>query len=177
MIKKLCVLSITLLMISCSKKEKEMQPLAAADLPNVPNFSRVQPDLAVGGQPNQESLKVAKKAGYKTIINLRPREEWPFDEKSYVEDLGMAYVLIPIVGPESITLEKGKEFQTILNNKDSYPVFIHCGSSNRVGALFALYEFLENKADVETAIQKGKKAGLTSPALEERVRDLMKSSP
>lgn len=151
-----------------------MTRIVAADIGAIQNFARIQPNIAVSGQPNEENLKKASESGYKTIINLRPREEWPFDEESLVKDLGMNYVLIPIASPESLDFEKAKELSTILKDKSAYPVLIHCGSSNRVGALYALHEHLEKKIPAEKAIEIGKRAGMTSPALEERIRILIK---
>lgn len=156
-------------------KEKKMNNIVAADIGAVQNFSRIQPNIAVSGQPNEENLKKATESGYKTIINLRPREEWPFDEESLVKDLGMNYVLIPISTPESLTFEKAKELQAILHERSAYPVLIHCGSSNRVGALYALYENLEKRVPADKAIEIGKRAGMTSPTLEERVRFLIEN--
>lgn len=165
---------ILLYILGCEMREKNMN-IVAADIGAVQNFSRIKPNIAVSGQPDEENLKKASESGYKTVINLRPREEWPFDEESLVKDLGMKYVLIPISNPQSLNLEKAKQLQIILNDKSAYPLLIHCGSSNRVGALYALYEYLDKKLPVDRAIEIGKRAGMTSPALEERVKELIES--
>lgn len=169
----ICLLCFTpLFILGCKMGEKDMN-IVAADIGAVQNFSRIKPNLAAAGQPNEENLKKAAASGYKTIVNLRPKEEWPFDEESLVKDLGMNYVLIPFSTPETLTLEKAEELRTILKDKTAYPILIHCGSSNRVGAIYALYEHLENKISTSKAIEIGKKSGLSNPAFEERVKVLI----
>lgn len=171
--KKTIILLILLSIVGCKPRGKDMNNTVAADIGAIQNFSRIKPNIAVSGQPTEDNLKQASDAGYKTIINLRPKEEWPFDEESLVKDLGMDYVLIPIANPDALTIEKAKELNDILSNKAAYPLLIHCGSSNRVGALYALQEYLKTKVTEDQAVELGKKAGMTSPALEERIRILI----
>jgi protein tyrosine phosphatase (PTP) superfamily phosphohydrolase (DUF442 family) len=90
--------------------------------------------------------------------------------------LGMKYVLIPIASPSDLTLEKAKELSAVLNDKTAYPVLIHCGTSNRVGALYALHEYLEKNLPEAKVQAIGTKAGLTSPALRERIKFLIEQN-
>ena len=50
-------------------------------------------------------------------------------------------------------------------------VYLHCASSNRVGASWALYQAQRKGVPAEDAIEMGKAAGLTS--LESRVRSVL----
>ena len=50
-------------------------------------------------------------------------------------------------------------------------VLIHGGSGNRIGALWALYQYREG-VDIERAIELGRAAGMKSETLEMRVREL-----
>ena len=48
----------------------------------IPNVTRPEPGLLVGGQPTAKQLKAAAKAGYRTVIDLRPlAEDHGFDEE------------------------------------------------------------------------------------------------
>jgi len=80
----------------------------------------------------------------------------------------MEYVLFPI-GSDDINFENAKALDEILSIYDA-PVLLHCGSSNRVGALLALRASLDG-ADDEAAIELGKRGGLTR--MEGEVREVL----
>lgn len=122
--------------------------------------------ITAAGQPNENGLKELAQSGYAAVIDLRTTEEdRGLDEEKLVEGLGMSYVSLPIAGPDAINFENAKKLDQILGRFDR-PVLIHCGSSNRVGALLTLREKL-NGADDEKALAFGRSAGMTS--LEETV--------
>lgn len=112
------------------------------------------------GQPDAEVLSIAKDAGFTTIVDLRmDSEDRGMDEVAEVAALGMQYVSLPIAGADGISFENAAELDKILAASDG-PVLVHCGSGNRVGALFALREKLAGATD-EEALSAGKVAGLT----------------
>lgn len=122
------------------------------------------------GQPSADVLQAAKSAGFATVIDMRTAEEdRGIDEAAAVETLGMSYVAFPVSGRTDITLAKAREFDELLAGIDG-PVFLHCRSGNRVGAMFALRDGL-NGAATEDAVAAGKEAGLGS--LEPRVREAL----
>jgi len=117
--------------------------------------------ITAAGQPDETGLKELAEDGYAAVIDLRAAgEDRGLDEKSFVENLGMDYVPLPIAGRDAISFENALKLDQILSSYDK-PVLVHCGSSNRVGALFALREKL-NGADDEDALSFGKSAGMTS---------------
>ena len=123
------------------------------------------------GQPDAATLKVFAENGYAAVIDLRTAgEDRGLDEQAVVEELGMTYVAMPI-GRQGITFENAEALDKLLAEFDE-PVLLHCGSSNRVGALLALRASLKG-ADDDEALQLGRKAGMTS--LEPAVRDALKS--
>lgn len=130
------------------------------------------PGVLSGGQVTQEQLAEAAAAGYRTVVSLRmPEELQEWDEPSTVEGLGMRFVSLPIAGAEGITPENAKKLAALLDEKELRPMVLHCGSGNRIGALFALIAFdLEGK-DAESALQVGKDAGLTrlEPVVREKL--------
>lgn len=124
------------------------------------------------GQPDEAALEVFADAGYAAVIDLRgPEEDRGFDQKAVVEDLGMHYVLLPIVGPDAVNFENAGKLDELLGQFDA-PVLVHCKSANRVGGLLALRASL-NGVDDAAAMAHGKEAGMTrlEPVVRERLAD------
>lgn len=142
------------------KKEIEMQEY------------RVDDNLICGGQPTVDDLKRYQAAGVRTVVNMREtRENGALsDEKEQVESLGMDYVSFPVNGETDLTPKRASELTRVIRDS-ARPVFIHCGTSNRVGALLALSAHQDEGLSVEDAIAYGKKAGLAGA--EPKVRALM----
>lgn len=123
--------------------------------------------ITAAGQPNENGLKELADSGYAAVIDLRAEgEDRGLDEKAVVESLGMDYISLPIEGRGAISFENAAKLDRILGKYEE-PVLVHCGSSNRVGALFALREKMHG-ADDENALAFGKSAGMTS--LEDTVK-------
>jgi uncharacterized protein (TIGR01244 family) len=125
------------------------------------------PDTVATGQPDQEVLQIAAAAGVVAVIDLRTDgEDRGLDEPSEVAALGMDYLSLPI-GRSDITFESAAALDELLASIDG-PVLLHCGSSNRVGALIALNESLQGASN-EDALAAGRAAGLTrlEPAVQE----------
>ena len=132
------------------------------DLAAVKEFGTVSAvdGVTAAGQPDAEALEIFADSGYAAVIDLRGvGEDRGFDQAAEVEALGMDYVTLPVVGRDGISFENARKLDEILAQYDA-PVLVHCGSSNRVGALFALNASLAG-ADVEQAIEVGKSRGLT----------------
>lgn len=128
-----------------------------------------------GGQVTEEQLAEAAQLGYRTIINLRTAAEpLEWDEPARVEELGMRYVSIPIAGIEDVNRENAEHLAEVLDQAER-PILLHCGSGNRVGALFALNARFRDGKDSETALQVGIDAGLTR--LEPTVREILGLPP
>lgn len=124
-----------------------------------------------GGQPTEDEFRRAADLGYKTVVNLRTDgEEIPFDEPALLESLGLKYAHLPIAGADGITPENAAALAEILGEAE-HPVLLHCGSGNRVGALFALDAHDRLGQDAETALQTGLDAGLTrlEPVVREKL--------
>jgi uncharacterized protein (TIGR01244 family) len=129
-----------------------------ADEDLLPNPRRPLPDVLSGGQPTLEGLGLAQAEGYKTVINLRTESE-PGTGRDDVEALGMTYVALPI-GSDGLTKENAVAFAEILETAER-PAILHCGSGNRIGAMFALKALHVDGEDAETALEIGLAAGLT----------------
>jgi uncharacterized protein (TIGR01244 family) len=112
------------------------------------------------GQPTSETLALVAEAGFVAVVDMRTAEEnRGIDEEREASELGMAYVSIPVGGPDDVSFENAAELDRVLAELDG-PVLLHCASGNRVGALFALRAKL-NGASNEDALIIGRQAGLT----------------
>ncbi len=117
--------------------------------------------ITAAGQPNEAEFKELADDGYAAVIDLRSAgEDRGLDEETTVEGLGMEYIALPIDGRDAINFDNAKKLDEILSQYDK-PVLVHCGSSNRVGALFALRENMNGASD-EDSLAFGKSAGMTS---------------
>lgn len=139
-------------------KEKGDEVLAS----HIPHFAVPADKLMTGGQPTDDAWKLLKAAGVTTVINLRSAEEMKNSrEAELVEADGMRYVNIPIAGAADINAQNATRLHEVLENSQG-TVFVHCASSNRVGALLALDEAQHHGKTKQEAIRYGKAAGMAS---------------
>lgn len=137
------------------------------------NLKVVDDKILSGGQPSLQDLKVLKTMGVTRIVNLRTTGEFDeFDEAAEVKKLGLEYHTIEVNGGDGVNLENASELDRLLASTQGR-VLVHCGSGNRVGALFAVRAGAIQGKDVEQAIQLGKAAGLTR--LEEKAKTVLKA--
>jgi len=144
------------------------QPVA--DWSGVKNLSH-SGDMYFAGQPTVEGLDAAKERGVKVVVNLRSEREMKaleFDEAAQMKRLGMEYVNIPIT-PDTFGPEDADRLKNVLA-KTSGPVLLHCGSSDRVGAVWAMYLNRHRGVALDEAIDQGRKAGMRSDRLVEIVK-------
>lgn len=162
--KFMAVVMVTLLSIQYAQAEPAID-IKSADIPALRDANQ---SLFTSGQPSKEALEILAKNGLKHVINLRPASEMDWNEKAWVESLGMHYHSIPIAGAKDITPDNATKLRDLLRTLENEPTLLHCSSSNRVGGLRALMAYEDNGGDIDAAIDAGKKWGLTG--LAEQVR-------
>ncbi len=118
--------------------------------------------VLTSGQPNQTDFAKLKELGVKNIINLRGDNETNWSEQDLVTELGMNYYHIPVQSKADITIENATKLQSLLNEHQQQTTLLHCASSNRVGALVALYNAITLKKPIDEAVEIGKQWGLKS---------------
>ena len=128
---------------------------------NLPNLKSPEQGIYSCGQPSREQLQQLRDAGVRTVVSLRGEGECDFDERAAVEDLGMAFHQVPVDGPKDITEHNARRLSQIMADESGRPILIHCGSGNRVGALYALKAFHCDGREPEDAVARGRSAGLT----------------
>ncbi|MBL8136445.1 MAG: protein tyrosine phosphatase family protein [Acidobacteria bacterium] len=146
-------------------------PLAAQtkqDYPGVTNFSRVDATIACGGATEVAALDALRKDGFKTVINLRVATEPGAnleENQAKAKALGLNYVHIPFSAgsPDPKVIDA---FLATIADKANQPVFVHCASANRVGAVWLAKRVLQDNYSIEKATQEAKAIGLSNPGLE-----------
>ncbi|CBL45411.1 Hypothetical protein HDN1F_18280 [gamma proteobacterium HdN1] len=117
--------------------------------------------------PSQKILQDAHARGIKTIVSMCGPLELR-GEKELVSALGMQFHNFPIVSLADLTETMARAFGELLNDTAAHPMFMHCISGNRVGALLAVKAFYLDSADIEQAIAVGRTAGLTAMEMDVR---------
>lgn len=177
MMKRLAALLLLVLGTACSVANEQAPGAAStlkADLDAVVEVGQVKPvdGVTTAGQPDAEAFKVFAEAGYVAVIDIRTAgEDRGLDEAAVVQGLGMDYLQMPVAGRDGITFENAQKLEQLIGLYDE-PVLVHCGSANRVGALFALNVYRET-GDVNKALEAGRAAGLTG--LEGAVREVLEA--
>lgn len=135
--------------------------------PGIQNFMRINTEFCSGGQPTLAQLGELKSQGVNTVLSLRVPGEAGFDataEEGEAKKLGMKFFNIP-VSNQAPKDEQVDEFLKITDNAQNRPVFIHCGSANRVGAFFMIRRVLRDGMTFDAAKAEADKIGLRSAAL------------
>jgi uncharacterized protein (TIGR01244 family) len=142
------------------------------DASAIPNYKRIKPDLATAGQPTPEALRALKQQGFRTVINLRAESEPGVkEEEAIVRAEGLEYVSVPVT-PASFGQRQVDEVAKLLDDPKSGPILLHCGSANRVGAVWTVIQAQRGRS-YEEAEAEGRKIGLTSPALIEAAKKVL----
>lgn len=132
---------------------------------SIEKFFRVDERVATGAQPTPAQLGVLKDEGFRTVINLRePAEFDAAAEEATAKDLGLKYVVIPVNSADPKPAE-ADAFLASLDDTAIYPVFIHCGTGNRVGAFWMIRRVLVDRWTLECAENEARQIGLKSSNL------------
>jgi uncharacterized protein (TIGR01244 family) len=132
------------------------------------NFSRVDAVVACGGATETSALDGLAKDGFKSVINLRMASEANANielNAAHARSLKLNYIHIPFnaAQPEPKVLD---EFLAAIANKANQPAYVHCGSANRVGAVWLAKRVLQDGWTIEKATEEAKLIGLRSEPLE-----------
>jgi protein tyrosine/serine phosphatase len=66
-------------------------------------------------------------------------------------------------------------FLAAVADKSNQPVYIHCGSANRVGGVWMIKRVLQDKWPFDRALTEAQAIGLNNPALQAFATDYIKS--
>ncbi|HUE80899.1 MAG TPA: protein tyrosine phosphatase family protein [Pyrinomonadaceae bacterium] len=151
-----------------SDLEKIEQSLQA-DVPRVLCLSK---GLTTGGQPSDQAFSKLAANGFRSVLNLRTASEGIDleEQRAAVEEAGMRYLHIPVAGraPQADQVEA---FISLVKDESNHPMFIHCGTANRVGAFMMIYRVVEHEWKEDKALDEAVRIGLRSEELKKFARD------
>jgi protein tyrosine phosphatase (PTP) superfamily phosphohydrolase (DUF442 family) len=141
------------------------------------NFTKVDDAVGCGGATEPRALAEIAKRGYKSVLNLREATETGAaieESKTAAEAAGMKFIHLPLNSAKP-DMAVADAFIKIMGDKTIQPIYIHCGSANRVAALLMAKRILVDKWTEERADAEAKAIGLTSAALRQFALDYVKA--
>ena len=149
------------------------------EMPGIRNYSRVDATVGWRGATDPSAMAGLKKEGYVSIINLRlPTEEGANIDaaRAAAQSAGIKYIHLPFNAAMPDT-KVVTDFLGAVADKSNQPVFIHCGSANRVGAMWMIKRALQDGWTVERAQAEAEAIGLQNPQLKEFAANYIKEHP
>ena len=139
----------------------------------ITNFTKVDAVVACGGATETTALDGLKADGFKSVVNLRQATEQGAnieENQAKAKALGLNYFHLPLSGasPDPKVVD---QFLAIVANKANQPVYVHCASANRVGAVWLVKRVLQDGWTVDRATTEAKAIGLTAAPLEKFALD------
>jgi uncharacterized protein (TIGR01244 family) len=138
-----------------------------AEMEGITNFSRVDATVGCGGATAPRAMAALKQGGFVSVINLRVATEQGADVdagRAAAQAAGLKYIHLPfeVANPDPKLVDK---FLAAVSEKSNQPVYIHCGSANRVGAVWMIKRVLKDGWDVDKAREEAEAIGLSNPRL------------
>ena len=137
------------------------------EVAGIRNYSRVDATVGCGGAVDPAAMAALKTEGFVSVINLRLANEPGADVdagRAAAQTAGLKYIHLPFNAamPDSKTVDS---FLAAVSDRSNQPVFIHCGSANRVGGMWMIKRVLQDKWPIEKARAEAEAIGLNNPAL------------
>ena len=149
------------------------QTLTKETIAGSTNVTRVDATIACAGATSPEAFAQIKQLGFTSIVNLRREQEPGADipgAQSAAAAAGLRYIHIPVDSGQP-DAKSAEAFLAAVTDKANQPVFIHCGSANRVGAMWLVKRVLVDGWDIPRATAEAETIGLRSPAMKQFALD------
>jgi uncharacterized protein (TIGR01244 family) len=159
MLSGIAMVALVVASVSAQVKKSEM--------PGVRNYSRVDATVGCGGAVDPSAMSALRKEGYVSVINLRLADEQGADVdagRAAAKTAGLKYIHLPFnaAAPDPKVVS---DFLGSVADKSNQPVFIHCGSANRVGAVWMIKRVLQDGWAIDRAQTEAEAIGLQNPQL------------
>jgi uncharacterized protein (TIGR01244 family) len=143
------------------------------ELEGVRNFTRVDATIGCAGATDVSAIPSLARMGYKSIINLRQSTEQGAaveESKQAASAAGLKYVHLPFnsAAPAPAVIDA---FIAAVTDASNQPAFVHCGSANRVGAVWLAKRMVVDKWTEARALEEATAIGLTSAPLRQFALD------
>ena len=143
--------------------------LTKEEVPGIRNYTQVDATVACAGATAPEAVAELKRRGFVSVINFRTEGERGAmleEEAAAMREAEMKYFHIPFQS-SAPTTEATEEFLEVVADPANQPVLIHCGSANRVGAMWLIKRVKLDGWEVDRATTEAEAIGLRSPVLRE----------
>jgi uncharacterized protein (TIGR01244 family) len=145
------------------------QELQKETIDGIRNFTRVDATTGCAGATEPRALAEVARRGYKSVVNLREATETGAaidDSRKAAESAGLKFIHLPLnVSKPDMAVADG--FIKAVTDPANQPVFIHCASANRVGALWMAKRMLVDNWPEDRALAEATTIGLTNPSLKQ----------
>lgn len=175
------ILAASWILVGCSSvaapaAERPAASLTKPETPGVANFSRIDGStgragstVGFGGATQASAMPVLKQAGFALVINLRLATEPGVDvdaARAAAGEAGLKYIHLPFdaANPDPDLVDK---FFAVVTDRNNQPVYIHCSSANRVGALWMILRVLGDGWEMDPARAEARAIGLTAAVAEQ----------
>lgn len=170
------LIALVLLVFLIAARAGAQQP-EKQTVPGIVNFTKVDATVACGGALSGGAVSELKSRGYRAIINFRQASENGANvegEQAAATDAGIKYIHLPFntQSPDPGVVDG---FLKSVADKANQPVFVHCGSANRVGAMWLIKRVLQDGWTVEKATAEAELIGLTSAPLKQFALEYIKT--
>ncbi len=131
----------------------------------VVNYTRVDATVACAGATPASAMPALRDMGFASVINFRTAGENGANiegSRAAAEEAGLNYIHIPFRTP---TDEHTETFLAAIADESNQPAYIHCGSANRVGAMWFIKRVVGDGWDTDRAMAEAEAIGLRSEAL------------
>lgn len=110
----------------------------------VPRVAVVSPTVIRGSNPGPAGLELLKKAGVKTIVDLRYLNKQLDSVREQARGMGLRYINIPMKHFDPISKEQIDKFMRTVTDRERQPVYVHCEQGkDRTSAMIAMYRMKE----------------------------------
>jgi len=155
------------LLIAATVAIPALAQVKKAEMAGVRNYSRVDATVGCGGATDPSAMAALKKEGYVSVVNLRLASEPGADvdaSRAAAQAAGLKYFHLPF---DSAMPDAGlvSRFLATVADTSNQPVFIHCGTANRVGAVWMIKRVLQDRWPIEQARTEAEAIGLRDPRL------------
>lgn len=139
------------------------ETLEKPELEGVYNYTRLSesegyagPVAGFGGATDPSAMPALKAEGYATVINLRLADEKDVDleaSRAAAEASGINYIHLPYdtSNPDPDLVDA---FLEAVGDPTNQPVYVHCGSATRVGALWMVGRVQQDGWDIDEASEE-----------------------
>lgn len=124
---------------------------------------QVSANVWVMGVPDKQDIQRFAENDGDIVISLLSIEEMSGSaETAWLSDNGLAFFHVPVNGADGVTFANARALDKLLLSHADKNILVHCASSNRVGALFALRAAWLDGLSAEEALEVGRQHGMSS---------------